>query len=70
MNRFKPSIDRTIARLALDLTRSHDLSKAAALRRVLHSQTFELLHAGEETGLCFEMYQTVHHMFMEEIAHD
>ena len=66
MNRFKPNIDRTLAKLAMDIHISQNLSKEESLRLVLKSDITRLLY-DFETGLCYEMYETVYDMLKEEL---
>ncbi|MCL2605583.1 MAG: hypothetical protein FWD90_14010 [Defluviitaleaceae bacterium] len=62
--------------IALDITRTtmeyaklKSIPQDEAMRVFLNSATFRALHE-PETGLCFEMFESVYDMFLEEVGYN
>ena len=67
MKDCKVVIATDVARVSVDYAKKKNISKDEALKCFLGSTTYRVL-SDLETGLCFEMYDAIYEMFLEEMG--
>ena len=63
----KVIIATDVSRVAVDYAKKMDISTDEAMRIFIGSSTYRAL-VNIETGLCFEMYDAIYEMFLEEMG--
>jgi hypothetical protein len=64
---YKVIVAIDIARLSVEYAKKMDFSKDEAMRLFLGSATYRAL-INVETGLCYEMFEAIYEMFLEEMG--
>jgi len=67
MKDHKAIITIDIARICVDYAKKIQISEDEALRIFIGSATYRAL-MDTETGLCYEMYEAIYEMFLEEMG--
>jgi len=67
MKDYKVVVTTDVARVSVDYAKKMDISEDEALRLFLGSATYRAL-INVETGLCYEMYEAIYEMFLEEMG--
>ena len=67
MKDYKTIIAIDTTRVSVEYAKKMDISEDEALRIFLGSATYKTL-INIETGLCFEMFEAIYDMFLEEMV--
>jgi len=67
MKDHKAIIAADIARLSVEYAKKANISEDEALQRFLGSATYRAL-VNVETGLCYEMFEAIYEMFLEDMV--
>jgi len=67
MKDHKTIIATDVTRISVEYAKRRDLSEDEALRIFLGSATYKAL-INIETGLCYEMFDAIYDMFLEEMG--
>ena len=67
MKDHKTIIATDVTRISVEYAKRMDLSEDEALRLFLGSATYKAL-INIETGLCYEMFDAIYDMFLEEMG--
>ena len=57
-----------ITRISTEYAALKGISQDEAMRTFMASSTYRVLNE-PETGLCFEMFDAIYEMFLDEVAH-
>jgi len=67
MKDYKVIVTTDIARISVEYAKKMNITEDDALRNFLGSATYRAL-LNEETGLCYEMFEAIYEMFLEEMG--
>ena len=67
MKDHKTIVATDVTRISVEYAKRMDLSEDEALRLFLGSATYKAL-INIETGLCYEMFDAIYDMFLEEMG--
>jgi len=67
MKDHKTIVATDVTRISVEYAKRMDLSEDEALRLFLGSATYKAL-INVETGLCYEMFNAIYDMFLEEMG--
>ena len=63
---YRVVVATDVARVSVEYAKKMDISEDEAMQLFLASSTYRAL-INVETGLCFEMYEAIYDMFLEEL---
>ena len=64
---YKVVVATDVARVSVEYAKKIGISEDEAMQLFLGSSTYRAL-INVETGLCFEMYEAIYEMFLEEMG--
>ena len=66
MKEYKAIVAADVARISVKYAKKMSISEDEALQTFIGSSTYRAL-INAETGLCFEMFDAIYEMFLEEM---
>jgi len=63
---YKVVVATDVARVSVEYAKKMDITKDESLQLFLGSATYRAL-INAETGLCYEMFEVIYEMFLEEM---